>query len=311
MPRRLKTIEAELSSDDAEVVSKAIDELATLPGSEAMELLYRKSNDDSFPAAKPAADAFVKAVAAHSNVALRHSNIALRKVAIKEVGRAKVVDAIPELARILRSKISPTMQRLSAEALGSIGHTSCVSVLVEARQDSTPELRAAALHGLQSVMQVAGEKAVVGFLEDYDWLLRLDAKEHLESTGWIPQTHREKVLWGIALGRFDEAVGYGQVSVDALIEATLHVNDAEVRRWSAVALSRLSSDHVRKRLAKALRSKSADERAAAAQALAILGDGIDMEGVSEGGESEVSSSSITRESIFAAAARMLTLIGQP
>ena len=311
MPRRLKTIETELSSDDAEAVAKAIDELATLPRAEAMELLFRKSNDASFPAAKLAADAFVKAVAVHSKVALRHPDIALRKVAITEVGRAKVVDAIPELAQILRSKISMTMQCLSAEALGSIGHTSCVPVLVEARQSSTPELRAAALHGLQNIMQVAGEKAVIGFLEDDDWLLRLDAKEHLESTGWIPQTHREKVLWGIALGRFDEAVGYGQVSVDALLDATLHVNDAEVRRWSAVALSRLSSDHARKRLAKALRSNNADERAAAAQALSILGDGINIEGISEGGESEVPSSSHTRESIFAAAARMLTLIGQP
>ena len=251
MPRRLKTIEAELSSDDAEVVTKAIDELASLPHAEAMELLFQKSHDDSFPAAKPTADAFARTVAAHAKVALSHPNIALRKLAITEVGRAKVVDAVPELAQILRSKISISMQCLSAEALGSIGHTSCVPVLVEARQDSTAELRAAALHGLQNIMQVASEKAVIGFLEDDDWLLRLDAKEHLESTGWIPETHREKVLWGIALGRFDEAVGYGQVSVDALLEATLHVNDAEVP-----------------------------------------------------------SSSHTRESIFAAAARMLTLIGQ-
>lgn len=311
MPRRLKTIEAELSSTNDEVVANAIDELARLPRAQAMELLFKMSRDDSFPKAKPAADAFVKSVVAHSKIALKHSNIALRKVAIKEVGLAKVVDAVPELTRILRSKVSVPMQCLSAESLGSIGHTSCVPVLVEARQNSTPELRTAALHGLQSIMQVASEKAVIGFLEDYDWLLRLDAKKHLESTGWTPQTHREKVLWGIALGRFDEAVGYGQVSVDALLEATLYVNDAEVRRWAAVALSRLSSDHVRKRLARALRSKNADERAAAAQALSILGDGINVEGISEDGESEVSPSSTVRESIFAAAARMLTLIGQP
>ena len=74
----------------------------------------------------------------------------------------------------------------------------------------------------------------------------------------MPKTDRERVLWGIILGRFDEAVAYGKESVDALVEATLRVNDAEVRRWSAVALTRLNSDAAARRLRKALKSNDAD-----------------------------------------------------
>ena len=160
-------------------------------------------------------------------------------------------------------------------------------------------------------MQVAGEKAVIGFLEDDDWTLRQDAKEHLESTGWAPKTNREKVLWGIILGRFDEAVAYGSESVDCLVDSTLRVNDADVRRWSAVALTRLNSDDTSRRLRKALKSKDAKEREAAAAALAILGTSADAEGLSEGDSLIEQLPVDIRESVFAAAARMLTLIGQP
>jgi HEAT repeat protein len=162
-----------------------------------------------------------------------------------------------------------------------------------------------------NIMQTADEKTVIGFLADADWSLRLDARRHLESTGWVPKTNREKVLWGISLGRFDEAVGYGQESIDALIDSALHVNDAEVRRWSAVALTKLNSKLVNQKLRKALRSKDAKERQAASDALSILGASADADEVSESETEVVALSPVVRESVFAAAARMLTLIGQP
>lgn len=311
MPRRLPAIKEDLASDDSEVVAKALDELASLQDVNAVELLFEKLNDEAFSAKKQADDAFTKSVSAHAKIALTHKNVELREAAIRRLMDAKVESAVPELARVLQSKMSLEIRCLSAEALGAIGQTSSVPMLVEARQDPTPEIRAAALHGLQNIMQVAGEEAVIGFLEDDDWTLRQDAKEHLESTGWMPKTNRERVLWGIILGRFDEAVAYGRESVDALVEATLRVNDAEVRRWSAVALTRLNSDAVAPRLRKALKSKDASERQAAAAALAILGASADAEGLSEAETAVASSPSATRESIFAAAARMLTLIGQP
>jgi HEAT repeat protein len=296
MPQRFHKLEADLASDDAEVVAKALEELAGLQTAEAVELLFEKGNDESFSAAKLASEAFGKLVTAYPKVALRHTNSDLRKSAIAHLSSAKVTAAIPELARVLNSKMSLDVRCLSAAALGTIGRTSCVPILAEARQDSAPQIRAAALHG---------------FLEDYDWALRQDAKEHLESTGWVPKTNREKVLWGIILGRFDEAVAYGPDSIEALVDATLHVNDAEVRRWSAVALTRLRSDVATRKLKKALKSKDSDERQAATAALAILGAAADPEGLSEAEVEAVSSPSNVRESVFAAAARMLTLIGQP
>jgi HEAT repeat protein len=311
MPQRFHKLEADLASDDAEVVAKALEELAGLQTAEAVELLFEKGNDESFSAAKLASEAFGKLVTAYPKVALRHTNSDLRKSAIAHLSSAKVTAAIPELARVLNSKMSLDVRCLSAAALGTIGRTSCVPILAEARQDSAPQIRAAALHGLQNIMQLGGEKAVIGFLEDYDWALRQDAKEHLESTGWVPKTNREKVLWGIILGRFDEAVAYGPDSIEALVDATLHVNDAEVRRWSAVALTRLRSDVATRKLKKALKSKDSDERQAATAALAILGAAADPEGLSEAEVEAVSSPSNVRESVFAAAARMLTLIGQP
>lgn len=311
MFQRLQKLEADLASDDAEVVAKALDELADSPTTEALEILFEKANDEAFAAAKSASDAFGKLVAAHPKVALRHASSDLRKLAIAYLSNAKVVAAVPELARVLRSRMSVEIRCLSAVALGAIGQTTSVSILVEARQDPTPEIRAAALHGLQNIMQVAGEEAVVGFLEDYDWTLRQDAKEHLESTGWVPKTNRERVLWGIILGRFDEAVAYGSDSVDALVEAALYVNDAEVRRWSAVALTRLNSDIATRKLRKALNSKDSNERQAATAALAILGAVAEPEGPSEAEVEAVPAPLNIRESVFAAAARMLTLIGQP
>ena len=73
----------------------------------------------------------------------------------------RVVEAIPELARVLHSKMSLEIRCLSAEALGAIGQTSSVPILTEARQDPTLEIRAAAIHGLQNIMQVACEQAVI------------------------------------------------------------------------------------------------------------------------------------------------------
>jgi HEAT repeat protein len=96
-----------------------------------------------------------------------------------------------------------------------------------------------------------------------------------------------------------------------LIEATLRVNDAEVRRWSAVALTRLNSDAAARRLRKALKSNDANERQAASAALAILGASDDAEGLSEAEQMLIFNPPSTRESVFAAAARMLTLIGLP
>jgi HEAT repeat protein len=311
MPHRLQKLETDLASGDSEVVAQALDELAALRTTEAVELLFQKSADVSFSATKLAGDAFTKCVSRSPKTALRHKSAELRESAIRRLMDAKVAAAVPELARVLHSKMSLEIRCLSAEALGAIGQTSSIPILTEARQDSTPEIRSAALHGLQNIMQVAGEEAVIGFLEDHDWTLRKDAKEHLESTGWAPRTNRERVLWGIVLGRFDAAVAHGHESVDALVDATLHVNDAEVRRWSAVALTRLDAEVASRRIRKALKSKDADERQAASAALAILGASDDAEGLSEAEQMLNFSPRSTRECAFAAAARMLTLIGQP
>ena len=89
------------------------------------------------------------------------------------------------------------------------------------------------------------------------------------------------------------------------------MNDAEVRRWSAVALTRLNSDTAARRLRKALKSQNAAEREAASAALAILGVPDDQEGPGEAEQLLVLTPTNPRESVFAAAARMLTLIGQP
>lgn len=311
MPHRLQKVETDLASDDTEIVAKALDDLSGLHTAEAVELLFEKCNDETFSATKLASDAFTKSVSASPKTALQHKSVELREAAIRRLMDAKVEAAVPELAGVLRSKMSLEIRCLSAEALGAIGQTSSVPILVEARQDPTPEIRTAALHGLQNIMQVAGEKAVIEFLEDDDWTLRQDAKEHLESTGWVPTTNREKVLWGIILGRFDEAVAYGSDSLDCLVDSTLRVNDAEVRRWSAVALTRLNADVAARRLRKALKSKVTKERETATAALAILGASTDAEGLSEAEQMLTLPPTNIRESVFAAAARMLTLIGQP
>lgn len=309
MPQRLPELEADLASDDSETVGKALDELAGVHTPEAVLLLFHKSGDEKFSAAHLAREAFERSVRTAPKIALWHPESDLRKAAIECLSRGKVTGAIPELARVLSSKMAVEIRCLSAEALGTIGQVSCIPILSEARQDSNPEIRAAALHGLQNIMQLGGEQAVIGFLDDHDWSLRQDAKEHLERTGWVPETSREKALWAIILGRFDEAVAYGSDSVDVLVDATLHVNDSEVRRWSAIALTRLNSSVAARRLQKALKSDSSSERQAALDALEILGEAADTEGLSEDEVLTDATSPGVNESVFVAASRMLTIVG--
>lgn len=309
--RRLQNLEKQLASVDAAAVSKLLESLARTKRPEVLELLFRKSTDESFNAAPEALRRFEECVSARPKLALRHENPQLRQAAIRHAGYGKIRAAIPELSRILRKDRDLTMRHASANALGEIGHESCIPVLIQASGDSSGEVRASALHGLQKVKSVAAERAVIGFLSDSDWKLRLDAKEHLESTGWVPTSPREKALWGIALGRFDEAVAHSRDSVEALVDATLHINDAEVRRWSAVALTRLNSAWATDQLRRAARSSSTAKREAAADALTILGAATDAEGVSWHGDTETVTPAAMRESIFAAAVRMMSLLGQP
>jgi len=79
MSRRLPAIKEDLASDDSEVVTKAVNELAGLQNAAAVELLFEKSNDEKFSATKQASDAFTKSVSASPQTALRHKSAELRR----------------------------------------------------------------------------------------------------------------------------------------------------------------------------------------------------------------------------------------
>ena len=105
MPQRLQKLEADLASDDSEVVAKALGELAGLHDVEAVELLFEKLNEEDFSAKKQADDAFAKSVSANAKIALSHKNVELREASIRLLMDAKVESAVPELARVLQSKM--------------------------------------------------------------------------------------------------------------------------------------------------------------------------------------------------------------
>ena len=99
MPQRLQKLKIDLASDDAEVVAKALDELAGLRTAEAAELLFEKACDEAFSAAKLASNTFSAFVAAHPKIALRHTSSDLRKSAIAHLSSQKVIAAVPELRK--------------------------------------------------------------------------------------------------------------------------------------------------------------------------------------------------------------------
>ncbi len=272
LPRRLRQLENNLKSGTPEEQLAGVEELGRSRHAYALDLLYTTANADNQPLAQAAQKSFLQFAAANPKIALRHASTLIRHEAAFVLGENKVVAAIDELARIVRNDAEEVLRLVGVQSLGKIGVVECVPGLRLALQDSALKVRQDSFEALLSIGGVAVQTAVADLLEDYDWELRQRAYGLLQSTGWFPISRPQKAAFGIAEGRFDAVVTQGSEAVESLLTATLRVNDPEVRRWSAVALARIGSQDVRRKLRGALAHPSAEVRAAAAEALKAFGE---------------------------------------
>ena len=272
LPRRLRQLELKLNSGTTEERLAAVEELGRSRHAYALDLLFTTANGDNQTLAEAAQKSFLALATANPKIALRHASTLIRHESAFMLGENRVVAAIDELARIARNDAEEVLRLVCVQSLGKIGVVECVPGLRLALQDTALKVRQDSFEALRSIGGVAVQTAVADLLEDYDWELRQRAYGLLQSTGWFPVTRPQKAAFGIAEGRFDAVVSQGSEAVESLLTATLRVNDPEVRRWSAVALARIGSQDVRRKLRGALAHPSADVRAAAAEALKAFGE---------------------------------------
>lgn len=311
--RRFQKLEEDLKSADEEICRAAIEDLAKSRHAYALDLLFAKSHESNGELNELASAAFQKSVLASPKVALRHTSLMLRHDAARLLGESKQTGAIPELVRMASDEPDEVMRRVCLEALGAIGTRECVEGLRAGMLKLSLPMRRLVFSSLQKINVPEAEAALVDLLSDNSWELRIEVKEHLERCGWEPTTHRERVLWGIVLGRFDEAVGHVDASVDPLVDAALHVDNSDVRHWATIALTKLRGYDVRPQLRTAQRSSNEDVRRAATAALAVLGDAPFS--VAETGNPWKQPKAARRKPdhsrFFHAAVRMIALVGEP
>lgn len=274
LPRRLRTLETNLTRGTTEERVATIEELGRTHHGYALDLLYPIANADSLTLATGAQQAFGKFCVANPKIAMRHGSTFIRHEAAFVLGRDKVVAAIDELARVARNDSDEALRLACVEALGTIATPTVVPGLRSALKDNAIKVRQSAFDALRSIGGSTVESAVADLLADYDWELRSKAHVLLQTTGWVPVTREQKALWGIVNGRFDDVVSQLPEAIEPLLAATLRVSEPSVRQWSATALSRIGSSEARRRLRGALASPTPAIREAAREALLIFGDSL-------------------------------------
>lgn len=271
LPKRVLELEVEVKSPDPHVWQAAFRELAEVRHAHALWLLHKESSDIAIERAGLAREGFQDSVCQQPDVALRHASYEIREASLLAIGQRREVRAIAEVARILRNESTEALRELAAKTLAEIGQEACVEGLQHARTDQSKRIRTVALDALMELRFPTAERAIVEYLDDEDWPLRTTAFKHLSNNGWEPSSHRHRVLNAIMLGRFDEAIRYGDDSIQPLINAALCFGNPDVRHWSAMTLAKIRSQRVFDGLKDGLKSPHPDVRKAAEEALKIVG----------------------------------------
>lgn len=313
LPRRLRTLEANLNSGSTAERVATIDELGRMHHPYVLDLLYPVANSNDPDIAAAAIKAFEVFCVANPKVAMRHGSTFIRHEAAYLLGREKCLAAIDELARVARNDSDEALRLTCVQALSTIGNVQVIPGLRTALKDASLKVRQASFEGLRAIGGTAVENAVADMLNDHDWDMRQKAQALLQSTGWAPATREQKALWGIMSGRFDDVVSQVPEAIEPLITATLRVNEPSVRQWSATALARIGSPEVRRRLRGAVASPDSSIRDAAREALRVFGDSLAHQPVEAptAASTKPARRTVSPNAAFNAATWFLSLMGHP
>jgi HEAT repeat protein len=286
-----------------ENAAKALGELGWKPTSDkngAVYCIYNDRFDECVKIGKPAVGPLIKAL----------------RVGNKVVHRS-VVEALIKIGRVA---VEPLIKALGDEgwvgehaayALGEIGDKRAVEPLIKALGDENKQVREHAVKVLgelgwkptndkeRALYYISegkfdecvkiGKPAVeplIKVLGDEDKHVRENAAKVLGELGWKPTNDKERALYYISEGKFDECVKIGKPAVELLIKALrtrrgsfngangiLQRMNADLLRASAAsALGEIGDKRAVKPLIEALRDEDEGVRGRAAVALGEIGD---------------------------------------
>ncbi len=197
----------QLTSKKPEVRRQAIERIAAEGGTQAVERLLPLIDDPD------------------SQVA---------KAAVQALGKLKVVQALPDLQRVLRSVVAD-LREAAAVAITHIGDPQGVPILAQALRDPCAAVR---------------------------W----QAAKGLDTLGWHPKDQSDLAWREVALGDFSAAAQRGAPAIDPLL-AALHDGSCGSRRNAVRALAETGDARVTHTLVGVLRDKDPTVRAAAVEAI--------------------------------------------
>lgn len=125
--------------------------------------------------------------------------------------------ALPLFFSLVKSD-DPAMRKHAIEAMGEIGDSQVVPVVLPHIDDRSPAVRIAAVSTLTRYDSPEIERRLVGALGHTDSQIRIDAAHALKRKGWTPQTTGEMIRYTIASGNWDAVIRLGDTVIPDLIK---------------------------------------------------------------------------------------------
>ncbi len=156
----------------------------------------------------------------------------------KELVRLKE-RALPFLFSLVK-KDDPTIRRSAIQALGEIGDSRAVPVILPYVDDCDQEVRIATVSALIHFDTPETERCLVSALNHMDSQIRIDAAHALKRKGWVPRTEGEQIRYTIANGNWDAVIRLG----DRLIPDLIRIVRSGDNEWmgAVYALAGLGPD---------------------------------------------------------------------
>ncbi len=194
----------------------------------------------------------------------------VRKAAAQALGEIRDPAALGPLKKALAAR-DPETRRVVVDAFGALGGESAAEALASAVED---EAEAVQLAAIEALSRIGGLRAGCGMRKAIEGGRKKTVVEAaaaaLKSLRLSPSSAEERAAGAILLGDFTAAVREGQAASGALVEA-LASRDTARRRQAAEALGSIRAVAGIPPLIKALKDGEASVRAAAADALAAVG----------------------------------------
>lgn len=157
-----------------------------------------------------------------------------------------------------------------SKTLIMIGEVYGVNALIGALKDQEYDLRYRAIEALGEIKDNRAVEPLIAVRKDKNSSVRKDVAEALEKLGWSPEDVKQRVIYLIDKGKWNECVNIGKPAVEPLI-AALKDKDSDVRKKAAEALGKIKDSRAGEALLATFKDEITDVRQYAAEALGKIG----------------------------------------